>query len=122
MLASTLQPVQRVLGEDYGHGIDVVGTLFGSIDDQVSDWELAHYREQVWWHALAFAAAEETDGHGLVRSALDRTSGDLADGVEKRRTLWRTERAVERLAEVHARLWDTADIEPLPERLSPDDS
>lgn len=117
MLARTVAPVQHVLGEDYGHGIDAVGTLFGSIDDQLSDWELAHYREQVWWHALAFAAAEETDGHGLVRSALDRTSGDLADGVGKRRTLWRTEHAVERLADVRARLWDTLDIEPLPDGL-----
>ncbi len=122
ILADTVGPVQHVLGHDYGHGIDVVGTLFGSIDDQVSDWELAHYREQVWWHALAFAAAEETDGSGLVRSALDRTSGELAEGVEVRRTAWRTERAVELLADIRARLWDTVDIEPLPDGLAPDDS
>ena len=88
----------------------------------MSDWELAHYREQVWWHALAFAGAEERGDSAVVRDALDRMSGDLATLVDARRGLWRTESAVERLADAHARAWDTIVIEPLPPGLASDDA
>jgi Family of unknown function (DUF5995) len=114
ILARTVDPVQRTIGEDYGHGIDAIDRLFGPVDDQVSDWELAHYREQVWWHALAFAGAEERGDSAVVRDALDRTSGELATLVDTRRNLWRTENALERLADLHDQAWDTIVIEPLP--------
>lgn len=122
MLARTVDPVQRTLGEDYGHGIDAIDRLFGPVDDQVSDWELAHYREQVWWHALAFAGAEERGDSAVVRDALDRMSGDLATLVDTRRGLWRSENVLERLADVHDRAWDMVVIEPLPPGVAPDDA
>ena len=122
MLARTVDPAQRTLGEDYGHGIDAIDRLFAPVDDQVSDWELAHYREQVWWHALAFAGAEERGDSAVVREALDRMSGDLATLVDARRGLWRTESALERLAAVRDSAWDTIVIEPLPPGLAPDNA
>ncbi len=115
MLARTVDPVQQALGRDYGHGIDTIDQLFGPIDDQVSDWELAYYREQVWWHALAFAGAEARGDSHVVRSALDRASGDLADLVDTQRCLWLTAEVVERFDILHAhRPWDRIELEPLP--------
>ena len=59
LLVRTVNPVQKVLAKNYEPGIAVVDFAMGRLDERACAWLLRTYRQQVWWNALAFAAAPE---------------------------------------------------------------
>jgi hypothetical protein len=102
LLVRTVNPVQKVLAKNYEPGIAVVDFAMGRFDERACAWLLRTYRQQVWWNALAFAAASaaaaapEGAEQQIVREKLERESYRLAEKVQ-RSPLWRAELAVNRV-------------------------
>ena len=98
LLVRTVNPVQKVLAKNYEPGIAVVDLALGRFDERACAWLLRTYRQQVWWNALAFAAAAAPGGaeQQIVREKLERESYRLAEKVQ-RSPLWRAELAVNRV-------------------------
>jgi len=113
LLVRTVNPVQRVLAKNYEPGIAVVDRVLGGFDERACGWLLRTYREQVWWNALAFAAAGEGPDQTIVRDKLEWESHHLAESLRHSR-MWGAERVVNRVTRpVLGRRW--AEI-PLEER------
>lgn len=93
LLVRTVNPVQKVLAKNYEPGIAVVDFAMGRLDERACAWLLRTYRQQVWWNALAFAAAPEGEEQQIVRQKLEQESNRLAEKVQ-RSPLWRAELAV----------------------------
>jgi Family of unknown function (DUF5995) len=93
LLVRTVNPVQKVLAKNYEPGIGVVDLVTGGFDERACAWLLRTYREQVWWNALAFAAAPEGDERQTVRNKLEWESNRLAKKLV-RSPIWRAELAV----------------------------
>ena len=96
LLVRTVNPVQKVLAKNFEPGIAVVDFAMGRFDERACAWLLRTYRQQVWWNALAFAAAPEGEEQQIVREKLERESYRLAERVQ-RSPLWRAELAVNRV-------------------------
>lgn len=96
LLVRTVDPVEKVLAQNYEPGIALVDFALGRWDEKACAWLLRTYRQQVWWNALAFAAAPEGEEQQIVRDTLERESHRLADKVQ-RLPIWRAELAVNRL-------------------------
>jgi hypothetical protein len=92
LLVRTLEYIQDVLSRDYEPGIAVADHLLGSIDERLSTVGLKHYRERVWWDAMAFAAAQTQQCDDLVRDKLNWESYKIALFIESKKWLWRLER------------------------------
>ncbi len=99
LLVRTVNPVQRVLAKNYEPGIAVFDRVLGGFDERACGWLLRTYREQVWWNALSFAAAEPGDEQTIVRNKLEWESNHLAKSAPRSR-MWGAERAVNRAARV----------------------
>jgi hypothetical protein len=97
LLVRTVNPVQRVLAKNYEPGVAVVDRFLGGFDERACAWLLRTYREQVWWNALAFAAAAPGDEQMIVRNKLEWESNLLAKRLTHSR-MWRGERFVNRVA------------------------
>ena len=84
LLVRTLNPVQSVLAKDYEPGIAAADWLLGDLDERVSEAALRHYRERVWWDALAYAARADRRGRELiVRNKLEWQSYRLAKRLSR---------------------------------------
>jgi hypothetical protein len=94
LLVRTLNPVQRVLARDYEPGIAAADWLLGSLDEKVSAEALRHYRERVWWDAIAYAAAPTDADRMIVRNKLEWQSYRLAKRLSRSRWVWGAERAL----------------------------
>ena len=97
LLVRTVNPVQKVLAKNYEPGIAVVDLAMGRLDERACAWLLRTYRQQVWWNALAFAAAAEGEPQTIVRSKLESDSFQLAEKLTHS-PLWRVELAVNSVA------------------------
>ena len=93
LLVRTVNPVQKVLAKNYEPGIAVVDLAMGRLDERACAWLLRTYRQQVWWNALAFAAAAEGEPQTIVRTKLEVDSFRLAEELTHS-PLWRVELAV----------------------------
>jgi Family of unknown function (DUF5995) len=96
LLVRTVNPVQKVLAKNYEPGIAVVDFALGRWDEKACAWLLRTYRQQVWWNALAYAAAPKGEEQLIVREKLEKESYRLAAKVQ-RSPLWRAELAVNRV-------------------------
>jgi Family of unknown function (DUF5995) len=87
LLVRSIDPIQKVLGEDYGPGIEFLDRMLGGLDERFSEVELKRYRERVWWDALSYAAAAEKsqDAADVVRDKLNWESYKLAQRLTGRR-------------------------------------
>ena len=94
LLVRTLNPVQRVLARDYEPGIAAADWLLGDLDERVSEEALRHYRERVWWDAIAYAAAPTDKDRLIVRNKLEWQSYRIAKRLSRSQWMWGTERAL----------------------------
>ena len=96
LLIRVLNRIQRVLAHDYAPGIAIADGLLGHLDERLSEAGLRHYREGVWWAALAYAAAtaEEDLDEQVVREKLNWESHKVAGQLGRWRVLWFLERAL----------------------------
>lgn len=94
LLVRTLEYIQDVLARDYEPGIVIADHLLGSIDERLSTIGLKHYRERVWWDAMAFASAQTKQTDDLVRDKLNWESYKIALFIESKKWLWRLERSL----------------------------
>jgi len=94
LLVRTLNPVQSILAKDYEPGIAAADWLLGNLDERVSEAALRHYRERVWWDALAYASAPDEERKRIVYNKLEWQSHRLAERLSSTRWMWRTERAL----------------------------
>jgi hypothetical protein len=114
LLAYTVDPIERILAEDYEPGVAVADRFLGGLDERLSETELKFYRERVWWDALAYAAAEADGDAGVVRAKLDWESYELARVLLNRKLLWRSERALNSVVSLFSRKsWTKITIEDL---------
>jgi hypothetical protein len=113
LLVATLPRVQAALAR-YEPGLRLGDRLLWRIDERLSEAGLSHYRERVWWQALALAAARADDAaavnarrgkEAVVRAELDLESGEMADGFVAKRWLWRLERLLNLWAGRNAVRW-----------------
>jgi hypothetical protein len=94
LLVRTLNPVQEILAKDYEPGIAAADWLLGHLDERVSEAALRHYRERVWWDALAYASAPDEERKRIVYNKLEWQSHRLAERLSSTKWMWRTERAL----------------------------
>jgi hypothetical protein len=94
LLVRTLNPVQSILAKDYEPGIAAADWLLGNLDERVSEAALRHYRERVWWDALAYASAPDEERRQIVYNKLEWQSHRLAERLSRTHWMWRTERAL----------------------------
>jgi Family of unknown function (DUF5995) len=96
LLVRTINPVQRMMARNYEPGVAVIDLFMGRFDERACAWLLRTYRQQVWWNALAFAAAAEGDEKAIVRSRLEVDSYRLAKRIT-RSPIWTIELAANRV-------------------------
>ena len=95
LLVRTVNPVQRGPRQELRAGHRRGRLRPGPVRRTGAPGCCAPTAEQVWWNALAFAAApDEERGQQIVREKLERESYRLAGEVSNARTLWRAELAV----------------------------
>jgi hypothetical protein len=113
LLLRTLEPIQEVLARDYEPGIRVADWLLGRFDEQLSKIGLTHYRERVWWDALACAAAMQDDDkdEDVVREKLNWESYKIALVVDDEKLLWEAERLVDLPWAWRPQRWDEIELE-----------
>jgi len=94
LLLRTLEPIQGVLAHDYAPGVAIADRLLGRLDERLSEVVLTHYRERVWWDALAYAAAtlDDDKDEDIVRGKLNWESYKIALYVNDKKLLWSAER------------------------------
>jgi hypothetical protein len=67
----------------------------GQFDERLSGFALKHFREHVWWDALAYAAAKaDSADEQIVRAKLDAMASQYAADVEHTGWLWRLEKVL----------------------------
>jgi hypothetical protein len=94
LLVRTLNPVQSILAKDYEPGVAAADWLLGDLDERVSAAALRHYRERVWWDAVAYASAPDEERKQIVYNKLEWQSHRLAERLSRTQWMWRTERAL----------------------------
>ena len=113
LLLRTLEPIQEVLARDYEPGISVADWLLGRFDEQLSKIGLTHYRERVWWDALACAAAMQDDDkdEDVVREKLNWESYKIALLINDEKLLWEAERLVDLPWAWRPQRWNEIELE-----------
>ncbi|HVH24853.1 MAG TPA: DUF5995 family protein [Pseudonocardia sp.] len=91
LLVRSIDPIQKVLSEDYDPSIEFLDHLLGGLDERLSEIGLKRYRERVWWDALSYAAAAELDQNAadVVRDKLNWESYKAAQRLTGDRFLQR---------------------------------
>ncbi len=114
LLVRSINPIQEVLGRDYGPGIRFLDRTLGRMDERLSKIGLKHYRERVWWDALTFAAAAKDGDEAVVLEKLNWESYKIAQtltgGSFWQRAVWFPEKAIGLV--VPRRRFGPADLEP----------
>jgi hypothetical protein len=92
LLIGVLNTIQDMLATDYEPGIAVADRVMGGLDERVGAFALKHFREHVWWDALAYAAAKAGPvDEEIVRAKLDDMASEYAAELKRPRWLWRLE-------------------------------
>ena len=92
LLIGVLNTIQDMLATDYEPGIAVADRVMGGLDERVGAFALKHFREHVWWDALAYAAAKAGPvDEEIVRAKLDDMASEYAAELKRPRWLWHLE-------------------------------
>ena len=95
LLIAVMNGIQDTLAADYEPGIAVADRIMGSLDERVGAFALKHFREHVWWDALAYASAKAGPvDEEIVRAKLDAMASEYAADLKHPRWLWWLEEAL----------------------------
>ena len=95
LLVAVLNGIQDTLAADYEPGIAVADRVMGGLDERMGAFALKHFREHVWWDALAYACAKAGPvDEEIVRAKLDAMACEYAADLKHPRWMWWLERAL----------------------------